>query len=718
MASRSELQKKVDEQQKQLTVYEKKLKDVIRAYKGLLAEKQALEASVQALSSSDQHDTQGQHGETGDLVKFDSESEMDSASESGASSSKNDRIATLKHAIATLTQEKSRIEAAFQADKKLLLAEKEALKEQLETQKTEGNSQRVILEQQANELRARLRQTQTEREAEQDDHGAVLNEMQTRFAKERTKGEQMERQIAELYKKLQEKSDEPFAFQDQIAELNAEVDRLRAELKEASEKAEMTPTLQSLREQIEQLRMQHHSALEEERGRAVTSATELAAAGEQRENRVGALETRLADQSAAIGEYERQHQADCALMDKLKARIQLLDQENTDLAQSMRKKSSVGEESLSDAVDKFKLLAQRIRHLDAGLNFYHALNLESPDAELAHETCRQRYDNLFEEFERYKLKAQAVLKTKQKDTGTSDESAVDVAHMKSVMSSLHHKLQLTEKERVDADRSYQETVNGLRHTIAEMQNSQERTLADLRQQMQQRVSEMEAEMQKQRTRTLDVLAEKEKELEVTRTILSAVRGQNVNDPVDPPQSSPPGERPAKLSPTDRRESGRDSVNSVRSASGEPPAGRRSSVTSPMMLVNLPNTDSPNVFYQQELAKREKEINQLRRELRSAESSMREIQHASVTKDLQHYETIERLKEEIRALEGKLRLYREDANLEYLRNVFVQFIACDSVVGKRHMLRAIGSVLKLSQKEMHTIDKQQDSWFGAFIKPNK
>lgn len=60
---------------------------------------------------------------------------------------------------------------------------------------------------------------------------------------------------------------------------------------------------------------------------------------------------------------------------------------------------------------------------------------------------------------------------------------------------------------------------------------------------------MEAEMQKQRSRTLDVLAEKEKELEVTRTILAAVRGQNANDPVDPPQASPPDGRPAKLSRT-------------------------------------------------------------------------------------------------------------------------------------------------------------------------
>jgi hypothetical protein len=52
----------------------------------LLAEKEALEASVQAMSAGDQHDSHGHNVDAGDSTKIDSESEMDSASESGASS--------------------------------------------------------------------------------------------------------------------------------------------------------------------------------------------------------------------------------------------------------------------------------------------------------------------------------------------------------------------------------------------------------------------------------------------------------------------------------------------------------------------------------------------------------------------------------------------------------------------------------------------------------
>ncbi|VDK60221.1 unnamed protein product [Gongylonema pulchrum] len=50
---------------------------------------------------------------------------------------------------------------------------------------------------------------------------------------------------------------------------------------------------------------------------------------------------------------------------------------------------------------------------------------------------------------------------------------------------------------------------------------------------------MEAEMQKQRARTLDILAEKENELQVTKSILASVRSQQNLDPMDPAQDALP-----------------------------------------------------------------------------------------------------------------------------------------------------------------------------------
>ncbi|VDO73276.1 unnamed protein product [Onchocerca flexuosa] len=49
---------------------------------------------------------------------------------------------------------------------------------------------------------------------------------------------------------------------------------------------------------------------------------------------------------------------------------------------------------------------------------------------------------------------------------------------------------------------------------------------------------MESEMQKQRIRALDILAEKENELEITKAILASVRNQSNVDPVDPAQDTP------------------------------------------------------------------------------------------------------------------------------------------------------------------------------------
>uniref|UniRef100_A0A158R4K1 GRIP domain-containing protein n=1 Tax=Syphacia muris TaxID=451379 RepID=A0A158R4K1_9BILA len=47
----------------------------------------------------------------------------------------------------------------------------------------------------------------------------------------------------------------------------------------------------------------------------------------------------------------------------------------------------------------------------------------------------------------------------------------------------------------------------------------------------------------------------------------------------------------------------------------------------------------------------------------------------------------------------------DANMEYLRNVFIQFLHCESSSGRKPILKAIATVLKLSQAEMKYIDKR-------------
>lgn len=54
--------------------------------------------------------------------------------------------------------------------------------------------------------------------------------------------------------------------------------------------------------------------------------------------------------------------------------------------------------------------------------------------------------------------------------------------------------------------------------------------------------------------------------------------------------------------------------------------------------------------------------------------------------------------------GKVNFYSGDANMEYLRNVFIQLLHCESCSGRKHILKAIGTVLKLSTTEMKSLEK--------------
>uniref|UniRef100_A0A914Q316 Uncharacterized protein n=1 Tax=Panagrolaimus davidi TaxID=227884 RepID=A0A914Q316_9BILA len=182
----TDLGKKLEEQEKQILNYEKKLKDVVRAYKNLEAEKKALEVALEAISGTT---TDGTESTT---------TKKDDAAVASESESEEGKIDALKKAITTLTVENKKKEMAFQSDRKALLAKNEQLQGQLEKLKMVTESANV-----QKKLKERLKQSEIEREKMLADHGAVLAEMQMRYAKERTHGEQMEKQIAELYKKLQ-----------------------------------------------------------------------------------------------------------------------------------------------------------------------------------------------------------------------------------------------------------------------------------------------------------------------------------------------------------------------------------------------------------------------------------------------------------------------------------------------------------------------------------
>lgn len=96
--------------------------DVVAAYKGLLKEKEALESSLVALSSpkSEPQTGDGDNSTTGRASTSSAGDDGSHGPEIGDGASSGEmqmQIATVMQSLATLSAEKSKMEASFQADK-------------------------------------------------------------------------------------------------------------------------------------------------------------------------------------------------------------------------------------------------------------------------------------------------------------------------------------------------------------------------------------------------------------------------------------------------------------------------------------------------------------------------------------------------------------------------------------------------------------------------
>uniref|UniRef100_A0A1I8EW78 GRIP domain-containing protein n=1 Tax=Wuchereria bancrofti TaxID=6293 RepID=A0A1I8EW78_WUCBA len=633
--NRSDLIKKIEEQQLQITDYEKKLKDLIRAYKGLTAENNALQTAVKVLGLRQETATSSQ----GRTSHPDADAEEKELSE-------EDQVESLKRSLEVLITEKSNLEAAFRSDRKALLVENEALKERLTKAADETEAQAEKLENRLLELRSKIKLIEGDREKELSDHGSVLAAIQQQYAKECVNSEQLEKQ----------------------------------------KRAEKTPAIQVLESELQDVKILNVILYQESSKNEIIELKRklMDTMSTGRESRLRELEQRLQEMSIEIGDFNKIRTELQQKVDELEKKNKTLEDENAFLEASKSAKeiddASIDFKSLEQ---NFVEIAQKLRNSKEAINFHELLGLEEI-------SCEQK-----NEFEKCKLQTEAVLKGRSvkddalENTGTlytlsllpvSECSSCAVAegdlrHMRATVAALHDKFHSLEINHANAKSSYEEKTTQLQLKIIEMERAQESSASDLRNQMHQKVVEMESEMQKQRIRALDILAEKENELEITKAILASIRSQPNVDPVDPPQST--SFRSVKYRKTcshdlfgsnasiDERRTGEirnvidhssSDVDSCSSVVDEHHLERLS--TSPnnaQVLFNIPGittaAETRNIFYEQQLFRKEKQIIELRNAMHVAELSARDIQQAALTKDLQHFEMVEKLKDEIRVLEG-------------------------------------------------------------------
>ncbi|NXD45984.1 GCC1 protein, partial [Copsychus sechellarum] len=717
--SRKELLETIETQKQQLLRFQARLKDVVLAYKSLLKEKEALEASLKVLSASHEgglaapppaagdsaDERSSEHSEDGAGTAAGADT---AASPSGAKGDEEDKpaapraeepsgpesgepgeperrlpqlkaqLATLTGALATVTREKSRMEASYQAERRQMKQELEEAaaraRREAERQEAELRRHRELLA----ETRARLAAQQREREREQGDHGLMLRELQELLRAER---EAREAERAQGY-------------EQHARRLGRELEELRGELQAVrDENGKADPRIQELQDEMAGLKNHFQLQLVQEMKKTAQAEEQLRQRSQREEQRVAELEAQVAQVSGLLGTYEKAKQRDQATIQRLKDRVVQLDLENKTLAIAASSRP-LGEVAVDEATLDVAVLKEKMEKLRQLLQTAAGKGPEEPrepepppgtgdgngdkdeDKDKAPGgQCQQELRQLKEEFERYKVRAQQVLKSKaSKDVGLARE----LEEAREQLAELRDKHVLLQLATDDMEKQQRRELEAKKQELQQLQQLHRQELERCQLQFRERALRLEEEMHKQRDRALAVLAEKDRELQQLRA----------------------------LAPPHGPQSGRDGAPGAAAGGQE----EDSSEILPQELQPCPASEPTFFLYAEQLARKEVEIAALRKHRHQLEVQLHQLQGRALAEEDKH-------REELAALRAELQKScrdrsREGANLEYLKNVVFRFLTLPDARGRQQTLGAILAVLHFSPEEKLSIAKSSahGSWW--------
>jgi len=276
----------------------------------------------------------------------------------------------------------------------------------------------------------------------------------------------------------------------------------------------------------------------------------------------------------------------------------------------------------------------------------HGLSYNNGD----HELCRKELMHVQQEMERLKQR-------KHRSELTMNDDEINALRVQLLL--LNAQLRRSAEE-------HDQLLTEARESSTKQRRSLDDELAAMERSQRARIAEMEQQFQKQRDRSLTLLNEKDEELAHFRHLLQ------VRNTV--PSSCPDG-------------SDQDSF---------PSASLGASASGGQIL-----------HYVEELARKKLEIQGLRRSRYQLETSLRELQMSTVSLEHKTAEQKSHLHEEIARLERNQS--REGANLEYLKNVVLEFSVCPDPSSQSHMFNAIATILQFSPSEVQRVLANQTIW---------
>ncbi|KAJ8411199.1 hypothetical protein AAFF_G00172050 [Aldrovandia affinis] len=606
------------------------------------------------------------------------------------------QLSTLTSSLATVTQEKSRMEASFQGDKRKMKQEFDELQGTLEDALQQHDAELKSVQEQLAESKARVITQQHERAQEQGDHALMLRELQRLLQEERQLRQDAELQLEDAREALLESAmaaDRRAEYEEQLKKVSREKEELRRSLRAAeAERSKPDPRVEEQQRELVELKAHFQLQVHQEIRKAVQAEERLQEQAQLEEGRVASLEERVSELSELVGACERAKLKDQQTAQRLRERILQLDMENKTLAIAASSRASTADLTIDEAsldvnvlkdkmetVKRLLLLASQRSQLSPEIE---KLGRDEPsDGEKASVLYyQQELKQLKEEFERYKGRAQAVLKNKNAKDGNAAKELEDSREQLAELKEKYINLRIQSDE---AEASHRRQLDACQQQAAALQQGHRQGLEKLEAQYRESSLRLEEELHKQRDRTLALLAEKDLELERLRaaTVAYSLGRRRAHD------DGGGGEADGDASD--------DSAHEIVA-----------------QALKLAGPNEPTfLLYAEQLARKEVEVSALRRRRHQLEGDVHQLQDTLATHGEHHGE-------EVAALRGQLEKYardqsREGANLEYLKNIIYRFLTLHDASGRQQTLTAILTILHFSPQEKQAVIKQQaQSWWGS------
>ncbi|XP_045447516.1 GRIP and coiled-coil domain-containing protein 1 [Melitaea cinxia] len=551
-----------------------------------------------------------------------------------------DSIAALTLSLSTLTAEKARMEEAFQADKKVTRDKYENMIASMR-EETKTLVQQHLAE--VGNLKAKIAYEIQEREKERADHSAMLKELHMKLNNERKTKEKLEDKVEHNSESQASQAE----LEKRVRDLNSSLEASQRRLQRAEARTVETPALLvRLQQKLALLEQSHSIAIREEQikaKRAEESARKICA---RQEERVALLEGKLAELSQTIGEYDLLRRRDQQLIQQLRDSLngRLLDKiasngvEENQISETDNEKLA-DSEYLQTIIDKIHILKKELiaenDKLGNPIDLSAIFKLDG--YENFHSKCRQEYDELKNEFDNYKLHNAKVRESGQEVESEIEDLKSEIAVLKEKVETYMLLLEDEKQDKFDSLRLHEEKLKSEKEYHKEV-------VSDLK----TRIQSLEKQVQTQRDRYETLLEETD----------NYIRSRN--------------DRSRKVSTED----------------GNFKDGH--------MVLNDGTAPPHLLHYAHELARKDLDITQLRREKHVLEGQYRDCQRDATIEKERFKEVLRTLKEEIDRLRRSQS--REGANLEYLKNVVMAYLMSSDYAGRKHMLNAIAAVLHFTDSE--------------------